>query len=316
MEPYHHIPVLLGEVLEYLHPVSGQNFVDATLGGGGYSRALLEAVLPAGKVLSIDLDAVAIENFKSQIADKEYAANVQVAHGNFRDLDSIVERHSFGNIHGIVADIGLSSFELDQAGRGISFQKHELLDMRFDAQSNIETAEFLVNNLSEQELVTIITKYGEDPFARLIVRGIMRRRAESPIRYTTELVETITQSVPARFRYKAKDNIRRVFQALRIAVNHELDNLEEFLPKALELVNPGGRVAVITFHSLEDRIVKRFFEKASIGCVCPPEFPQCICGNTPAAKIITRKPITASNQELESNPRSKPGKLRVIEKIK
>lgn len=312
---YKHIPVLLNEVIEILQPKTGEMFLDGTLGGGGYSKAILEKVAPTGKVLSIDLDDDAIKNFKGQILNSKYKKNSVIVHGNFRDIDAIVKTHEFRNISGIVADLGLSSYELEQSGRGITFQKKEPLDMRFDQKKHTETAAFILNNYEEKQLVNIFKEFGEEPFARLIARGIIRARQESSVRFTTELADVITKSVPAKFRHKAKDSMRRVFQALRIAVNHELENLEQFLPKALELLNPGGKLAIVSFHSLESRMVKEFFVKASKGCICPPDFPICVCGRNPAAKLITRKPITAGKKELQDNPRSKSAELRAIIKL-
>lgn len=312
---YSHVPVLLNEFMELLQPAPGQRVVDCTLGGGGYSMALLGRIQPGGSLLAIDLDQAAIENFSKKLKSQALKKSVTIAHGNFRDLDKIVRSHHFDGLDGIVADLGLSSFELDQSGRGITFQKKEVLDMRFDQAAKSETAAFMLNNYSEQQLTEIFTKYGEEPFSRLIVKGILRSRAEKEIKYTTELLEIITESVPRRFTHKAKDSARRVFQALRIAVNGELENLEQMLPKALELLKSGGRLAVVSFHSLEDRMVKHFFQEASRGCICPPDFPECRCGRSPAAKTLTRKPVTASRKELLDNPRSKPAKLRVLQKI-
>lgn len=311
---YYHIPVLLDEVIHWLNPKPGSVYIDATLGGGGYTIALLEKVVPGGRVVSTDLDTEAIRNFK-RIVPKKFAKASTVVHGNFRDIDAVVVHKKVVGIQGIVADLGLSSFELDQSGRGITFQKKELLDMRFDTSGPRETAAFMLNTYPESELEHIFNAFGEEPFARLIARGVVRRRTDTKLKYTTDLVEVVEQSIPRRVQFKAKDNIRRIFQAMRIAVNHELENLEVFLPKALELLSPGGRLVIVSFHSLEDRIVKQFFEKSSKGCICPPEFPVCICGKNPIAKILTKKPITAGNTELQANPRSKPAKLRVLEKI-
>lgn len=311
---YNHVPVLLDEVLELLNPKTGENFVDATLGGGGYSLALLEKVKPKGKVLSIDLDAQAIDNFQEKA--KAYKNNAVVAHGNFAYLDKIVEHKKFFNISGIVADIGLSSFQLDSSGRGITFQKKETLDMRFDQGSTEPDAKFILNNATPQELDEVFTKYGEEKFSRQIVRKIINFRQDTGlIKYTTDLYQIIESALPKPVKHKASDSARRIFQALRIAVNHELSNLEEFLPKALDLLNPGGRLVIVSFHSLEDRIVKQFFRDSAKGCVCPVDFPQCLCGKNPLVKILTKKPVTASEAELSANPRSKPAKLRAIVKL-
>lgn len=315
MTVYSHIPVLLHEVLEYLQPAVGGVFIDATLGGGGYTEALAEGVGPQGKVLALDLDADAISNFESRISNHEFRKQVIVRQGNFKDIANIAQANGFGKVNGIVADIGLSSYELDDAGRGISFKHDEPLDMRFDAQFGTVTATDLLAEKSEQELAHIFTQYGEERFARPIARNIVRMRTEEPVTRTTQLVGVITNSIPRAVRHKAQDSCRRIFQALRIAVNGELDNLQEFLPGALSLLAPGGTLVVVSFHSLEDRMVKQFFVKAATGCICPPSFPQCICGKEPRVQILTRRPVTASEAELARNTRSRPAKLRAARKL-
>lgn len=313
---YFHEPVLLKEVIEYLGPKGNENFVDGTLGGGGYSLALLEKVKPKGRVLSIDLDREALKNYELRIKNYDYKRQTVVVQGNFSHIDKIVEKHKFFNISGIVADIGFSSFQLDGSDRGLSFQKKESLDMRFDLSSDEPDAKFILNNKTERELVEIFSKYGEEKFSRQIARKIRVNREErKEIKYTTDLYQIIEDALPKPVKHKARDSARRVFQALRIAVNHELTNLETFLPKALDILNPGGRLVIVSFHSLEDRIVKQFFLKASKGCVCPLDFPECRCGKSPIAKILTKKPVTASEKELTANPRSKPAKLRAIQKL-
>lgn len=309
---YKHYPVLLEEVLEIFDAKPGQNFVDGTLGGGGYSTALLSRVAPSGKVLSIDLDQAAIENFQS-VSDK-YAQSSIVVHGNFKDLDTIIRKHEFIEIQGIVADLGLSSYHIDASARGISFQVKEPLDMRFDLSTNTPDARFILNNHNESEIYKIFDQYGEDKYSRQIARKVVQARAEKPIHYTTDLVEIITEALPKPVKHLANDSCRRIFQALRIAVNHELESLEEFLPKALDLVVPGGRIVIVSFHSLEDRIVKQFFNEAARGCICPVDFPQCVCGQTPKAKILTKRPVLAKESELSENMRSKSAKLRAIQK--
>ncbi len=323
---YEHIPVLLEEVIYFLNPKPGENFVDATLGGGGYSKTILQKISPGGKLLVIDLDKDAIENFKFQSAN--WRTNIKhphpgplpegegviAVHGNFQNINKITKEHEFNNISGIVADLGLSSYELDQSGRGFSFQKKEPLDMRFD-QTKPEDASFLLNNRSEQELSKIFSDYGEEKFSRQIARKIQESRSKSQIRYTTELYQIIHDSLPKPVKHRADDSARRIFQALRIAVNHELEALEEFLPKSFDLLNPGGRLVIVSFHSLEDRIVKQYFNSLSKGCVCPIDFPQCVCGKNPQGKILTKKIVTASENELKNNPRSKPAKLRAIVKL-
>lgn len=309
---YEHIPVLLEEVIFNLKPEPGQNLVDATLGGGGYTKAILEKVRPGGKVLAIDLDARAIENLKSESLNPK---SLILHHGNFKDTDKIIKHHNFPAPDGIVADLGLSSGELDSSGRGFSFQKTEPLDMRFD-QSQPEDAKFILNNYEESKLKKIFEDYGEEKFARQIARKVNSYKLSAgSIKHTNELYEIIKDSLPKPVKHKADDSARRIFQALRIAVNHELENLENFLPKAFDVLKPGGRLAVVSFHSLEDRAVKQFFNSLAKGCICPPEFPQCLCGKNPRGRILTKKPVLAGPEELKNNPRAKPAKLRVIEKI-
>lgn len=311
MNTYNHIPVLLKEVLGYLDVKPGQNFIDATLGGGGYSQAIIEKNYPDGKVLAIDLDQEAIDQSKSVISNSQ---SVIFHHGNFAHIDKIVEHHKFFNISGVVADLGLSSYELEN--RGISFQKKEVLDMRFNQTGEHIDAKFVLNNYEENRLRKVFEDYGEEKFSRQIARKIVELRIKNyELRYTTDLYQVIEDALPKPVKHKASDSARRIFQALRIEVNHELDNLQEFLPKAFDVLSPGGRLVVVSFHSLEDRIVKQFFVGLTKGCICPPEFPQCICGKNPKGKILTKKPVTAGANELEENPRSKPAKLRAILKI-
>jgi 16S rRNA (cytosine1402-N4)-methyltransferase len=311
---YNHEPVLLETALQFLEPQPGQNFIDATLGGGGYSRALLDYVIPEGKVLSIDLDPAALENYQAQLSSKQ-KKNAIAVHGNFRNLDDIVRNHEFYNIAGIVADIGLSSYQLDQSGRGITFQNKEPLDMRFDVSDPTTDARFIINNHSEEQLKEIFRNYGEDRLSGKIARAIVQRRGEKPFHYTTDLTELIRESLPKPQQHKWQDTARRIFQALRIAVNHELENLETFLPKALDLLNPGGKLVIISFHSLEDRIVKKFFVESSRGCTCPIDFPICRCGKNPLGMILTKKIVTANEEEQARNPRSIPAKLRAFKKL-
>lgn len=311
---YSHIPVLLQEALLYLDPKPGENFVDATLGGGGYSIALLNKVSPDGSVLSIDLDPAAREQYEQLLAGKAYQKNAVIAAGNFRDIDHIIDHHDFGNISGIVADIGLSSYQLDQSGRGISFQKDEPLDMRFDPSSSPD-AKFILNNYSQDELTRIFRDNGEEPSARSIAKAIVTRRETHAMHSTQDLVDAIKIGLPKPKKHLWQAAARRIFQAVRMSVNHELENLESFLPKAFDLLNPGGRMVVVSFHSLEDRIVKQFFAAAARGCICPPEFPYCKCGLTPQGKLLTRKPVMAGIEEQAANSRSSSAKLRAVLKL-
>lgn len=318
---YQHIPVLLNEVLEYLQPQPGQNFVDATLGGGGYTAAIANIIAPGGKTLSIDLDIDAIKNFQFLISNfqtnpkliNHNEKNIILHQGNFRDIDKIIKHHEFPAPDGIVADLGLSSYELEH--RGISFQTNQPLDMRFD-QSQKTDAAFILNSYDQKQLEKIFNDYGEEKYARQIARKIIDYRLKTKeIKSTADLYQIIQEALPKPVKHKADDSARRIFQALRIEVNHELSSLEDFLPKAFNLLKPGGRLVVVSFHSLEDRLVKHYFNQLAIGCVCPPDFPQCLCGQTPKGKILTKKIITASPLELEKNSRSKPAKLRAIVKL-
>ncbi|MFA5991294.1 MAG: 16S rRNA (cytosine(1402)-N(4))-methyltransferase RsmH [Candidatus Doudnabacteria bacterium] len=321
MKSYIHIPVLLNEVLEYLQPRLGQNFVDATLGGGGYTVSIQNLIAPGGKTLSIDLDEDAIKNFQFLISNSQTnpklinhnEKNIVLHQGNFRDLDKIIKYHEFPAPDGIVADLGLSSYELEH--RGISFQTDQPLDMRFDQSQQLD-AKYILNSYDQERLEKIFNEYGEEKFSRQIARKIIDFRLKiKEIKHTTDLYEIIKDALPKPVKHKADDSARRIFQALRIEVNHELSSLEEFLPKAFDLLKPGGRLVIVSFHSLEDRMVKQFFKKLEQGCVCPPEFPQCLCGETPKGKILTKKLVSASEAELEKNPRAKPAKLRAIQKL-
>lgn len=311
---YEHIPVLLKEAIEYLSPKLGENFIDATLGGGGYSRQILQRIGPGGRLLSIDLDTNAIDNSKLQIT-KLNIQNWQLAHGNFSHLDTLIKNHNFPSPNGIVADLGLSSYLLDDAKIGISFQKNELLDMRFDQSQSEEDAKYILNHKSLEELTEIFRGYGEEKYSFQIAKNIVNSRTENLINYTSELYAIIEDSLPKPVKHTAASSARRIFQALRIAVNHELENLKTFLPKALDILSPGGRLVIVAFHSLEDRIVKDFFLDAAKGCICPIDFPICLCGRTPMAKILTKKPVVADGEESVENSRSRSAKLRAIVKL-
>lgn len=314
VDQYKHIPVLLAEAIEALNLKKDGTYIDATLGGGGYSKSILEHTGEQSTLLSIDLDNDAINNFRASEIYKQNESRVILCHGNFRDIDKYVGEHDLKDLAGIVADIGLSSHQLDGSGRGISFQKRELLDMRFDQTGKSATASFLLNTHSEAEIRKWLEEYGEDPNSARIAKTIVRYREKEKLRFTTDLVECIKQSLPKPIQHKWEDTARRVFQAIRIVVNHELDSLNEFLPKAWDVLAPGGRLVIVSFHSLEDRIVKQFFLSVTKGCVCPPEFPTCVCGKEPLGKILTKKPVTATEAEITRNSRSIPGKLRAIEK--
>jgi len=308
-----HIPVLLNEVIEYLNPSVGKRFVDATVGSGGHLRAILKNN-PSAEVLGIDLDQTSLDKLGDQLIQEGLSQRAKLVQGNYKNIDKILEAASWDKVDGILLDLGFSSLQVDDAARGFSFAAAGPLDMRYDSQSRL-TAEKVVNSYPPMDLEKVIDSYGEEKFARRIVKAIMDARKTHSINSTLELADVIKSAVPAPVRFRANDNIRRVFQAIRIEVNSELDNLKQVLPKMLDALNPGGRLVIISFHSLEDRIVKEFFAKEAKDCICPPEFPTCVCDKVASLKILTRKPITGSEAEIAENPRSKPAKLRAAEKL-
>lgn len=309
-----HIPVLLNEVLEVLDPKPGQNFIDCTFGGGGHAAEILKRTSPDGMLLAIDLDPRAAERAKKKLAEEKIKPErLIVAEGNFRDLEKIVLQNNFKNISGILLDLGYSSMEIADPERGFSFQNDAPLDMRYGREGM--TAEEFINHSREEKLEEIFREYGEERFAKSIARKICEARKEKPVKTTFELVETIARAVPKKFQHGRIHFATKVFQALRIAVNDELGNLEAVLPQAEKILSSGGRIAVISFHSLEDRIVKQFFKKESSGCLCPKETPVCRCSHEPALKIINKKPIIPKEGEAKTNPRSRSAKLRAAERL-
>lgn len=305
---FSHIPVLLNETIDGLNIRPNGIYVDGTAGGGGHSSQILKK-LKTGKLISIDRDPDAIATVRQRFKENE---NSIVIKGNYSDMKSLLLQRGIRQVDGVLLDIGVSSHQLDTAERGFSFHEDAPLDMRM-SQSGTSAAD-LVNNLSQKELSKIIYTYGEEKYADSISKAIVKYREEKPIETTFELADIIRNSVPERVR-RAGHPARKTFQALRIEVNGELDALEKGLDEAFELLCKGGRLAVITFHSLEDRIVKQKMASWYQGCTCPKDFPVCVCGNKPKAKPVTRKPIVANSQELSTNPRSRSAKLRICEKI-
>ncbi|MDP4119434.1 MAG: 16S rRNA (cytosine(1402)-N(4))-methyltransferase RsmH [Bacillota bacterium] len=305
---FSHIPVLLKETIEGLHIIPSGIYVDGTAGGGGHSKVIVEK-LTTGKLICIDQDPDAIKILQERLP-KSKATVVQ---GNFKNMDKLLDSVGIEKVDGVLLDIGVSSHQLDEADRGFSFHKDAPLDMRM-SQDGISAAD-MVNSLSYFELVNIIRNYGEEKYAGSIANAIVKNRENQKIETTFQLAEIIKTAVPQRVRREGHP-ARKTFQALRIAVNGELDSLSEGLDKAFNLLNVGGRLAVITFHSLEDRMVKQRMAQWCTGCTCPADFPICVCGKTPRAKLVNRKPLEASEQELEENSRSRSAKLRVCEKIK
>lgn len=305
---FSHIPVLLEETITGLNIKPDGIYVDGTAGGGGHSSEILKK-LKNGRLFSIDQDPDAIQTVTERFKDNP---NSVILQGNFSDMKELLEEKQVYAVDGVLLDIGVSSHQLDTAERGFSFHEDAPLDMRMSQKG--ETAADLVNNLSFEELSRIIYTYGEEKYAGSIARAIIKEREISPVETTSRLAEIIKSSVPQKVRRDGHP-ARKTFQALRIAVNHELEALEKGLDEAFEILKPQGRLAVITFHSLEDRIVKHKMADWFQGCTCPKDFPVCVCGNKPKAKAVTKKPITANLQELNQNPRSRSAKLRICEKI-
>lgn len=305
---FSHIPVLLEETIQGLNIKENGIYVDATAGGGGHSGEILKR-LKSGKLISIDQDPDAIQTLTQKFRSNE---NSIIIKGNFAEMQSLLRQRGVGRIDGVLMDIGVSSHQLDTPSRGFSFHEDAPLDMRM-SQSGVTAAQ-LVNTLSFEELRKIISDYSEEKFAGSIARGIVSYREQQPISTTLQLAEIVKANVPQRVRRDGHP-ARKTFQALRIAVNKELEVLEKGLDDAFEMMGEGGRLAVITFHSLEDRLVKQKMASWAQGCTCPKDFPVCVCGNKPKVKIITKKPICANETELERNPRARSAKLRICEKI-
>jgi 16S rRNA (cytosine1402-N4)-methyltransferase len=306
-----HKSVLLSETVEMLAPGGAEIFVDCTLGLGGHTEAILQAAEHV-KVIGIDQDLEAIE-FARQRLDK-FGERIKIFHANFAEIKSVLESAGVQKVNGVLADLGVSSLQFDDAKRGFSFRFDAPLDMRMNADSGDETAAELLERLREEEIADLIYNYGEERMSRRIARRIVwKREIGEPIKTTRELAETVEKAIGR----KPQDKIHpatRTFQALRIAVNHEIEILEEFIRDAVDVLKSGGRLAIITFHSLEDRLVKQTFRKLAGKCACPPRLPQCICGATKKIEILTRKPVVPGEIETAENPRARSAKLRVCKK--
>lgn len=307
-----HKSVLLQESVEGLNLKVGSVAVDATLGGGGHSNEILKIIGAEGRLIVIDQDAAAIESFQKQLSSKE--GNVILVKDNFSNLGEILGARDIDSVDSILADLGYSSIQLEDESYGMSFLKDAPLDMRLDKDCEL-TARKIVNEYDQAELGRIIKNYGEERFANSIARKIVEARKIKTIRTTFELVETINQAVPEKYKHAKTHFATRTFQALRIEVNGELKNLEKFVPVAIEKLSVGGRLAVISFHSLEDRIVKNIFRDNARGCICPPSFPTCQCAHVAKIKVVTKKPITPGIAEMLENPRARSAKLRICEKV-
>ncbi len=306
-----HKSVLLNEVIEGLCIKEDGIYVDGTLGGGGHSGHIAAALSEKGRLIGIDQDEDAIAAATERL--KPYADRVTIVRSNYEAMCQVLENLGITGVDGILLDLGVSSYQLDTIERGFSYKYDTALDMRMDKRQSL-TAETIVNQYSQAELFRIIRDYGEDRFAQNIAKHIVMAREIKPIKTTFELNEIIKAAIPAKIREKGGHPSKRTYQAIRIACNRELDVLKDSLDDMIGMLNPGGRICVITFHSLEDRIVKTIFKKSEAPCTCPPSFPVCTCGNVPMGRVITRKPILPSEEELQENSRAKSAKLRIFER--
>lgn len=306
---FEHKPVLLEEAIAALNVRPGGTYIDGTVGGGGHAQAVLGALDGSGQLLGIDQDPDAIAAAGERLAGR---GNFCLCRGNFGDMERLARQNGIAEADGVLLDVGVSSHQLDDGSRGFSYHQDAPLDMRMSQEG--PSARDLVNSLSEEELAEVIFRYGEDKCARRIAGGICRARQDAPIETTAQLADIIRNSVPAAVRRSEGHPARRTFQALRIAVNGELDRLREGLLAGFGLLKPGGRLAVITFHSLEDRMVKRQMAQWCQGCTCPPDFPVCVCGKKPRARLVC-KGVPAGERELRENPRARSARLRAVEKL-
>ena len=310
MTEFHHVSVLLDECIEGLNIKPDGIYVDGTLGGAGHSSQIAKR-LTTGRLIGIDRDPVALKAAGERLAP--WADRVTLVHSNFCEIKQVLEDLGIHGVDGILLDLGVSSPQLDEVSRGFSYMADAPLDMRMNSE-DLMSAYDVVNTWSQEELKRILYDYGEERYAPRIAAAICSRRAEKPIETTLELVDVIRGAMPAAALREKQHPAKRSFQAIRIAVNDELGSVEKVMKDAIPALNPGGRLAIITFHSLEDRIVKNAMAEAAKGCTCPPSFPVCVCGKKPQVKLISRKPIVSGEEELERNPRARSAKLRVCEK--
>ena len=308
---FNHVSVLLNECLEGLNIKENGIYVDGTLGGAGHSSEILKRLSKEGRLIGIDQDTDALKAAKERL--KDYS-NVTFVHSNFSNIENVLDNLNIDGVDGILMDLGVSSYQLDEGERGFSYMKDAPLDMRMNRENDF-SAYNVVNEYSEEDLYRIIRDYGEEKFAKRIASFIVENRQEKNIETTLELVEIIKNAIPAKARREGPHPAKRTFQAIRIEVNSELSILNKTIEDGVEKLNKGGRMAIITFHSLEDRIVKNKFRDLAVSCRCPKEFPVCVCGEKAKVKIISRKAIEPTKEEVEVNPRSRSAKLRVIEKL-
>ena len=309
---FNHVPIMLDEVISGLNIQPDGVYVDLTLGGGGHSRAIVDRLSSRGTLIGIDKDDSAITVSRERLKDAK--CKTIFVKSDFNNLKSILEELGITKVDGILADLGVSSYQIDEASRGFSYTKDGPLDMRMDSSSRIN-AEYIVNNYSEAELTRILFEYGEENFARNIARNIVKNRTTKPITTTMELRDIVEKSYPPKALHAGHQVAKKTFQALRIETNGELDSLKNTLDYMIESLSSGGRLCIITFHSLEDRIVKDIFNHHATDCICPKSFPICVCHHKADVRLVSRKPIIPSISEMEKNSRSKSSKLRIIEKI-
>lgn len=308
---FEHKSVLLDETINGLNIKPDGIYVDGTLGGGGHAYEVCTRLGTKGSIIGIDQDAAAIEAADARL--KDFGEKVTIVRSNYCDMKSRLHELGIDKVDGIILDLGVSSYQLDTAERGFSYREDAPLDMRMDTRQKM-TARDIVNDYSEMDLYRVIRDYGEDKFAKNIAKHIVAQRGKDPIETTGQLTEIIRGAIPMKYQKKSGHPAKRTFQAIRIELNRELEVLRDTLDDMIELLNPGGRVCIITFHSLEDRIVKSAFKKNENPCTCPPDFPVCVCGNVSKGSIVTRKPILPSKYEMEANSRSKSAKLRIFER--
>ncbi|OAA83251.1 16S rRNA (cytosine(1402)-N(4))-methyltransferase RsmH [Clostridium ljungdahlii] len=307
---FKHVPVLLNETINSLNIKEDGIYVDCTLGGGGHSFEILKRLSDKGRLIGIDEDTYAINATRERLNEFK---NITYVHNNFYYIDEILEELKIDKVDGILMDLGVSSYQLDESERGFSYMKDAPLDMRMNRDSSLSAYE-VINNYSEENLHNVIRDYGEENFSKRIAKFIVAEREKAPINTTLQLVDIIRNAIPARFQ-KEGHPAKRTFQAIRIEVNGELKILNKAVEDSVKRLNTGGRISIITFHSLEDRIIKTKFKKLENPCTCPPDFPLCVCGKKPIVKIINKKPIIPTEEEKEKNSRSKSSKLRTAEKI-
>ncbi len=307
---YIHKPVLLKETIELLNCENDGIYIDGTLGRGGHTAAILKQLGPEGLIIAIDRDLQAVKKVKKKLKDNR----IIFFHDNFINIPEIITSLKIDKVDGMVFDLGISSPQVDNPDRGFSYQQTGPLDMRMNTDQKL-TARKIVNNFSKNELIEIFREYGEEKWSSRIASFIIQERQQNEIQTTDQLVEIIKKAIPASARRRGGHPARRVFQALRIATNNELNQLKEMIGRVLPVLKTGGRICVISFHSLEDRIIKRFFKKKARSCVCPPDFPICVCEKKSELKILTKKPVQASQEEISENPRARSARLRAGEKL-